>query len=618
MSTTQNIPFLRHRGPITCAVQIPSSEAIITAGYDNAVGLFYPNQADNKLEVELLGYHQHLVNRVTVNATGSRAVTASSDYNLYVWDLASKELIRVLRGHDDDVEDFVFISDKLGASVSRDWRIIIWNLDNGAIERILLGHQKDVLSISYHDGKLYTTGDDMTLRTWDVQTGEQLNVIGPFETETDTCAIDMMNKRMVLGCDDGVIRVFDINSHQLLQEIVGHTSAIKKVAVSPETGDILSAAYDQQILIWDCHTFACKQRLQSQPSLWERSFNFSTDGKSVVAGTFDGTVLVWDASTGRCTHEVGKTKALPGNACFNDLASQDGDKLVLVSDDGHIRVASLNQQTAAWHYDKQPGASRVLMNAVTVCDDGHRVIAGAHNQRLSIYEQNDSDLSLASSIALNEGPINCIRTSYLPGYERDIFVACYSGTLAHLSADGSLLNKIPAHDNAIKALALHPTRPIGVSCCAEGGLTSWSFAGDVLQEYKGHTAIIDDVDIDPTGELIASAGRDFTLKIHRLDDGVLLHSIHLGRRSPKSLCFVSPDVVIVTNYWGELLRVSLRDQTIIRRTIANNGISSIIKHGEHYAVSSYDGGVYLVEQQELRVLNSLSYMQQQVQAPAYA
>jgi WD40 repeat protein len=610
----KNTPFVRHRGPITCAAQIPNSSKIITSGYDSAVALFDTDTS----EVALLGYHEHLVNRVTVDQTGTYAVTASSDYNLYLWDLSKQKLAMVLKGHDDDVEDFVFINDKLGASVSRDWRIIIWDLTQGAIKRIILGHEKDVLSINYLDGKLYTSGDDMTLRIWDVETGKALAKIGPFEAETDTCAIDALHNRVVLGCDDGVIRIFDINNNQLIAEIPGHQSAIKKVAVSPATGDILSAAYDQQILIWDHSTFAQKQKLASHPTLWERSFNWSVDGQKIVAGTFDGTVLVWNALSGECIHELGENSQTPGNPCFNDLASKNDQQLVMVSDDGFVRVGTLDENNASWQSNQPPERGRILMNAVAFCPTAQNVITGAHNQHLYLFEQNEQDLKQTLCVELNEGPVNSIRTSQLPAHQGEIFVACYSGTLAHLSADGKLLNKIPAHDNAVKALALHPTRAIGVSCCAEGGLISWDFSGKLLKEYKGHTAIIDDVDIDPSGRFIASAGRDFTLKIHGLDDGILYHTIHLGRRSPKSLCFISPDVVIVTNYWGELLRVSLEDGSIIRQTIAQNGISSITKHGEHYAVSSYDGAIYLVEQQELKVLNSLRSMTQQVEAPAFA
>ena len=212
---------------------------------------------------------------------------------------ASRSRERVLLGHSDDVEDFAFVDDETGVSASRDRRLIVWNLRTGAIRRVLEGHEKDVLAVVVAGGKVYSSGDDRTLRVWDLATGRQLSLWGPFENETDTCAIDLDRRRAVLGCDDGCIRIFDTSTGEQKQLIEAHSSGIKKVAVSPASGDILSAAYDQRIIIWDSKTFAQRVALEKRPSTWERSLTWSPDGKQILGGTFDGTILLWDADDRR-------------------------------------------------------------------------------------------------------------------------------------------------------------------------------------------------------------------------------------------------------------------------------------------------------------------------------
>jgi len=192
-STAQG--FFRHRGPVTCVAGIPHTRAAVTSGYDGAVGLFDLATC----RAQLLGYHRHLVNRIVVNSQGTRAASSSSDYTICLWDLQAQRPLQVLRGHSDDVEDFAFIDEERGVSASRDHRVIIWNLNTGAITRIIDEHEKDVLSVAYADGKIYTSGDDMTLRQWDMHTGEMLRKWGPFEHETDTCAIDPLHQRVILG-----------------------------------------------------------------------------------------------------------------------------------------------------------------------------------------------------------------------------------------------------------------------------------------------------------------------------------------------------------------------------------------------------------------------------------
>ncbi|HVR09556.1 MAG TPA: hypothetical protein VMW75_16040, partial [Thermoanaerobaculia bacterium] len=183
--------FLRHRGPVTGVAQLAGSNLTVTSGYDGAVGIF-----DLRTHaVDLLGYHQHLVNRVVADPAGRRVASCSSDYTIGLWDPAGRRLERTLKGHSDDVEDFVFAGESTGVSASRDRRILVWDLDTGAVRLVLEGHEKDVLSLAYHDGRIYSAGDDMTLRVWDLASGRLLTTWGPFDTETDTCAIDPLSGR---------------------------------------------------------------------------------------------------------------------------------------------------------------------------------------------------------------------------------------------------------------------------------------------------------------------------------------------------------------------------------------------------------------------------------------
>ena len=599
--------FVRHRGPVTCAAAVPGTGLAVTSGYDGAVALY----ALETGAVELLGFHRHLVNRVVVDGAGRRAASASSDYSVVVWDLEARRPERTLLGHADDVEDFVFVDEERGASVSRDWRVLVWNLGTGAVEQVLEGHEKDVLSVAYHDGRLFTAGDDMTLRVWDLRTGEQAQVWGPFESETDTCAIDPLHGRAVLGCDDGVVRVFDIDTGAAVGEIPAHASGVKKVAVSPRNGDILSAAYDQRVLVWRAEDLGLRVELEGHPGLWERSFNWTPDGAGVLAGTFDGTVLHWDTATGERLAELGGDGPR-GNACFNEVATAGEEEIALVADDGVVRLARLGPDRAEWIAAAEPEAGPVLMNAVACDAEARRLLCGAHDHTLHLWDLSNGGPADERSLALGEGPINSIRISRLPGSEGVAFVGCYSGAIVKVDADARIVGSFRAHGNAVKALRLHPQRPVGVSCSADGILVSWDLDGSVREEYLGHMAIVDDVDIDPGGWLIASVGRDFVLKVHELDGARLRHTVPLGRRSPKGVCFFDEHTVVVTNYWGELIRVTLDDESVLRRTIAENGISSAARAGDHVVVTSYDGAVYLVRPHDLEVVNVLRAMRQRV------
>lgn len=606
--TEQDHQFTRHRGPVT-GVAAPSGRPwAITSAYDGAIAFF---DLESR-EVRLVGYHDHLVNRVVCSPDGTRAASCSSDYTIRLWDLETLRCTRVLRGHSDDVEDFVFIDERTGASASRDHRILLWDLETGAIRSILEGHEKDVLSLAYHDGRLYSSGDDMTLRVWDVDSGALLTMWGPFEVETDTCAIDPIHGRVILGCDDGCVRVFEIDSGEPVRVIEAHASGIKKVAVSPANGDVLSAAYDQKVIIWDGESLESKMTVQKKTTTWERSLSFSPDGAKVLGGTFDGTVLVWNATSGKLEAEIGRQEETPGNACFNEVASTGDDGLVAVSDDGFVRWIRLAPGAAQLLSQVEPPSGRMLMNAVTAEPQLRRVACGTHDNKLQIFDLVDDRLEHTREVFLGEGPINTIRFSRHEGSDGDVFVGCYEHAIVRVSADGQIRDTLHVHDGAVKSLRLHPREPVGVSCGADGLLVSWRFDGEILNRFLGHTAIINDVDLDPTGRRLASVSRDFTLKVYDFDDGSLVETFPLGRRSLKSVCFADPDTVVVGDYWGAVVRVDLTDATVRRASIATNGISALARSGEHVAASSYDGGVYLLRPSDLSVVGAYRQMDQRL------
>ena len=252
-----------------------------------------------------------------------------------------------------------------------------------------------MLSVVRFGERLYTSGDDMTLRVWDLAAGKLVQTWGPFATETDSCAVDPLRRRAVLGCDDGRLRIFDLESEALVAEIEAHSSGIKKVAVSPVTGDILSAAYDQRIHIWDAVDLRHRLRLESRLATWERSFNWTPDGASVLAGTFDGTVLEWDANTGRCLREIGGTG---GNACLNEVSSDPLGEVVAVSDDGRVRLGRLSRFRSEWTESVEPGAGCILMNAVNLDPASSLVACGGTIIRCTFSTR------MARSCATSEWP----------------------------------------------------------------------------------------------------------------------------------------------------------------------------------------------------------------------
>ncbi len=574
-----------HRGPVTTAMPVPHSSLIVTAGYDGAVGLFSPNR------IELLGYHDHLVNRVVTDPTGTWAGSCSSDYTIKIWSIPERRLVQTLRGHSDDVEDFVFIDAEWAVSASRDRRLLMWHWPSGRIERILLGHERDVLAVAADSQHIYSTGDDRTLRVWDVSTSTLLRQWGPFEAETDTCALDVPRNRIVLGCDDGYIRIFSLNTGAPLASWSAHQSGIKRVAVNSD-GLLLSAGYDQQVIIWNMDSHAPEIVLDPHMACWERSLNWTSDGSGVVGGTFDGTVVQWNAHSGAQMAELGAQPVGPDHICWNEAASAEDGTIALVSDDGRVRAGHMDTDPASW-FTIEPPSGRVLMNAVAYDPHHARILTGAHNHVLHQLRVSVTGLRFETSYTLGLGPINTIR--FTPQGE-EAWIGTYSGTLVHWSPDKhAVIGAYRLHDGAIKALRLLADLHEGVSCSAAGEVVAWDWSGHRARNFGGHTAIVNDLDVSSDGRWLVTIGRDFILRLYEYQTGRLMTAVDLGRRSPKSVLLINEHEALVGDYWGYLVHVNLDSGQITSQRIATNGLSSLSHVHPRVLATSYDGSLAVID-----------------------
>jgi WD40 repeat protein len=116
----------------------------------------------------------HSVNGVAVTADGRRAVSASQESTLKVWDLESGSELWTLEGHSASVHGVAVTPDgRRAVSASADSTLKVWDLENGRELRTLEGHSSAVTGVAVTpDGRrAVSASGDKTVKVWDRRSG---------------------------------------------------------------------------------------------------------------------------------------------------------------------------------------------------------------------------------------------------------------------------------------------------------------------------------------------------------------------------------------------------------------------------------------------------------------
>lgn len=171
-------------------------------------------------------------------------------------------------------------------------------------------------------------------------------------------------RRIATGSVDGTVRIWDVESRQIVGVLEGHAGWISDVSFSPDGRRIVTASEDKTARIWETATFRTILILSGHTDVIYRA-KFSPDGRRVVTASGDKTARVWDTEDGRVLTQIAGFSALASDASF----SPDGQRLVIAT-----------RENVAHIWDAETGQALVELKAASgisnaqFSPDGRRVL----------------------------------------------------------------------------------------------------------------------------------------------------------------------------------------------------------------------------------------------------
>jgi len=223
---------------------------VASADLDGAVRIW---DLAEREPLQQLGGHEARVNALAVDPLGSVAVSASDDATARVWEPATGGCRHVLRGH---------LGRVLAAAVSPDARlavtggdngsVLLWDLTVGRSLGELEGHAGVVLDLDWSsDGRfVLSVGDDGTLRLWEIERRRSLRVVDEGLVAPRRAVLTPDGRYALVGEKSGRLALWALRARRLERTLDGHTDAITALALSRDGRRALSASADGGARIW--------------------------------------------------------------------------------------------------------------------------------------------------------------------------------------------------------------------------------------------------------------------------------------------------------------------------------------------------------------------------------
>lgn len=207
---------------------------------------------------------------------------AGIDEKIYLWQIASGNLLTIINRHYQKVNILKFTSDgRFFVSAAEDGMVMVWSLATVAanpeielVTQTTAGQHDPVYIFSDHSlpvtdmhisktgmhGRLFTVSSDRSCKVYDMTCGEMLlNLI--FDEPLSSLTLDVLELNAFVGSTEGKIYKINLTNAPRNRDILinnggnhdvfsSHTKAVSCLSVSLNGELLMSGSNDEQVILW--------------------------------------------------------------------------------------------------------------------------------------------------------------------------------------------------------------------------------------------------------------------------------------------------------------------------------------------------------------------------------
>ncbi|MDQ7026525.1 MAG: protein kinase [Anaerolineae bacterium] len=589
--------FAGHNGSVTGVSFSADGQYSLSSSVDGTIRIWDNNTSDPVLLKR--GAEDMWFNDVAMHPENDSFAAVGSDGLVYLWDFPSGALIATLQGHTDEIMTIAYSPDgNFILTGGTDHTIRLWDVESTSEVRAYKGHTGVVFKVAFSpDGSRFvsSSGDetllntssdevDRTVRIWDTESGEQIQVITPQSGFVRAVAYAPDGTTVALGVWDGVnggtTRIYDVDTGSEIRRFFGHTTPLLDLAYSPDSKQIVSAAWDQNVRIWNIERGI---EVQAFTGFGERilSMDFSQNGEFLLIGlgnigdnefagtdrALDSSVWLWDI---RSRDEVYAFDASDDWVWAVDI-SRDGQWAVTgggplrlpEAEDGQD-VPEVDTLVRVWNIETgeiiqtMNGHSNTV-DSVKFHPNGDWVLSSSWDGSIILW-----DIESGEIIRTYREAGDSEERVYMLDFTADgsQFISVGSGGTAILwdTETGDIIREFE-HGVRINGVDISPDGTMFATATgnfgdAENLIYLWDIkTGDLIRTMAGHTRLANDVRFHPSGDYVVSTSWDDTVRLWDVATGEELRQFNGHNGHTFGIAFTSDGETMLTTSQDTTVRL---------------------------------------------------------------
>ncbi|MFN8421734.1 MAG: protein kinase [Anaerolineae bacterium] len=305
-------------------------------------------------------------------------------------------------------------------------------------------------------------------------------------------------KTVLTAAHDNQLILWDAATAKQIRSFHGHTAGINAASFLPDGKRAISVSNDATIRLWNLATGENIATFRDQ-QVAILSLGISADGSTAITGAQDGTIVIWDLAAGTVRDRLtGHTDGVNAVAI-----SPDGRFALSGGRDGYLILWNLRAGVPLFRLTRE-----TIIGAVAISPDGRTFLSGEYDRTLRLW-----DTTTGSLLRTFEGHTDLVNSvAYSPDGTR-LLSASFDQTIIEWEvSSGRGLHRLSGHVGAVYTVSYSPDGSAAISGGTDLRAISWNLQGltngALEKSYDGHSDWVNAVDLSPDGKLLVSASLD--------------------------------------------------------------------------------------------------------------